>query len=53
MFSLANVIIIDPTWMDLVSQATISRGMVVKIMTQTNDGLYPYQHLKDVFFLLP
>ncbi len=50
MLSLANVIIIDPTGMDLVSQATISWGMVVMITTQTKDGLYPYQHLGDVIY---
>jgi hypothetical protein len=38
--TLLNVIITNPTQIDLVSQATISRGIVMTIMIQTKNALY-------------
>ncbi len=38
--TLVDVVITDPTRVDLVSRATLSHGVAVTIATQTKDGLY-------------
>ncbi len=50
--TLSNVIIIEPTRIDLVSQATISHGIEMTIMIQTKDDLYHNQFPMDMFFSL-
>ncbi len=46
---LIDVIIVDPTWIDLVPRTTISEGVVGTIVTQTEDKLYHDRHPKDMF----
>jgi len=49
---LADVVIVDPTWIDLVSQATFSCGVVTRVTTWVKDGFYCDQFLEDMFFPL-
>ncbi len=51
-YKLVNVIITNPTWIDLVSWGVLSRGVVATIMTQTKDGFYRDQFLMDIFLPL-
>jgi hypothetical protein len=50
--TLANVVITDPIWIDLVSLAIISCGIVATITTQVKDGFYRDKFPMGMFFLL-
>jgi hypothetical protein len=50
--TLANVVIADPTQVDLVSHATPSSRVAMTVTIQTKEGLYYDQHPKDMFFPL-
>jgi hypothetical protein len=50
--TLADIVIVDPTHADLVSQATFSQGMVVTIVAQANIMSYCNRHPKDDFIPL-
>lgn len=47
--TLFDVVIVDLTWIDLVSRTTISKGVVRTIVTQAKDGFYHDRHPKDMF----
>jgi hypothetical protein len=48
---LVNVVIANPTQIDLVSQATLSHGVVMTIVIQAKDGLYRNQFPTTCFSL--
>jgi len=50
--TLANVVIINPTRVDLVLQATFSYGVVMTITTQVKDGFYCNRFLTYMFIPL-
>ncbi len=50
--TLVDVIIVDPIRIDLVSWATLFRGVATIIMTQAKDGLYHDQFPTDMFLFL-
>jgi hypothetical protein len=50
--TLVDVVIINPTRVDLVLQAAFSRGVVMKIIAQVKDGLYCNRFLTYMFFPL-
>ncbi len=50
--TLANVIIINPTQVDLVSQTTSFHRVVTKMVTQAKEGFYHNQHPINTFFSL-
>jgi hypothetical protein len=49
---LVNVIIADPTQVDLVSQATLCHGVVAAMVAQVKEGIYYNHYPLNVFFLL-
>jgi hypothetical protein len=49
---LINIVIVDPTQIDLELQAVFSRGVATTIMAQTKDGLYHDQYSIDMFLSL-
>ncbi len=51
-YILADVIIVDPTRVELVSQVTFSCGVVAIVVVWAKDGLYCNLFLMDMFFLV-
>ncbi len=49
---IGDVIIIDPTQANLVSQVVFSHGVTTTMVTQVKEGLYCDYYLTDVFFFL-
>jgi hypothetical protein len=50
--TLANVVIINPTQVDLVSQTTSFHRVVTKMVTQAKEGFYHNQNPINTFFPL-
>jgi hypothetical protein len=50
--TLVDVVIVDPTQVDLISWATISCGVATLVVTQANDGFYWDRFSTDIFFPL-
>jgi hypothetical protein len=51
-YTLTNLVIIDPTWIDLVSWATLSHGVATIVIARVKDGLYHDQFSMYMFFPL-
>ncbi len=51
--TLANVIIVNPIRIDLVSWVTISCGVAMIVEVQVKEGLYCNCYIMDMFFLFP
>jgi len=49
---LTNILIINPTWADLVSQTTLICGVVDMIRTKVKDGRCYNQYPTNMFLLL-
>ncbi len=47
-----NVVIVEPTWIDLVSQTTFSHGVVRTLTSQVKERFYKDHYPTYVFFLL-
>jgi len=50
--TLVNIVIADPTQVDLVSRIVFSCGVVAIAEVQAKEGFYRYQFLLDMFLLL-
>ncbi len=50
--TLANMVITNLTWIDMIYQVALFCGMVVTIAAQAKDGLYHNQHLIYTFLFL-
>jgi hypothetical protein len=50
--TLIDIIIIDPTWMNLLPQSYATKGFVASNTTQTKNRNYRDQHPIDQFLLL-
>jgi hypothetical protein len=50
--TLVDVIIVDPTWANLVSWVAFSRGVVVIVAVHVKEGLYYNSYPMDMFFFL-
>jgi hypothetical protein len=50
--TLVYVVIVNPTWVDLVSQTTSLDEVIAKMVTQAKEGFYYNQHAINTFFPL-